>query len=78
MKRGISSQAKLYYQAAANMVPVKIAPNYKQFKLYLSEGDTVAALSVGRGTLKKGIKVDNTLTLRMLGEMEYILNHQDN
>ena len=78
MKQGISSQAKLYYQAAANMVPVKIAPNYKLFKLYLSEGDTVTALSVGRGTLKKSIKVDNTMTLRMLGEMEYILNHQDN
>lgn len=74
VKRGISRKAKFYYQIAANMAPVKITPNYKLFKFYLSEGDTIDAINIGNATLKKKIKVDNTKTLQMLGEIEFTIS----
>ena len=73
MKKGNSRKAEYYFHKAADMVPVRIEPCYKLFKLHLSEGDSVAAVCIGKDVLKKKIKVGNTRSLRMRGEINRFL-----
>lgn len=73
MKRGNYREAESLYRKAADMVPERIASRYKLFRLYLSEGDTVSALSLGRKVLTLKLKVESTGNLEMRGEIKRFL-----
>lgn len=77
MKRGKYREAKFFYQKATDMVPTKITSHYKLFKLYLAEGDTVSALSMGRKVLTLKLKVESIRNLKMRGEIKRFLQEYD-
>ena len=73
MEKGNFDKSETYYRKASNMVPSKITPRYKLFRLYISRGDTILAVSLGRIVLSLKPKVESTKTLRMKGEIKDFL-----
>jgi len=73
MNMGNLDKAEIFYRKAIDMVPSRITPRYKLFKLYISRGDTVLAVSLGRIVLSLKPKVESTKTLRMKGEIKDFL-----
>ncbi|MDR0542979.1 MAG: O-antigen ligase family protein [Dysgonamonadaceae bacterium] len=72
-------QAEQFYRKAANMVPARIMPNYHLWRLYINRGDDGQAHATAHKILSQPVKVENTFTLRVKGEMKrYLqtLNHQ--
>lgn len=58
-------EAKEYYIIASNMVPSRIIPKYKLFKLYLHEKDSLNAKKVAYQILNTPAKVENTTFFRI-------------
>ena len=73
MNMGNLDKAEILYRKAIDMVPSRITPRYKLFKLYISRGDTILAVSLGRIVLSLKPKVESTKTLRMKGEIKDFL-----
>lgn len=73
MNMGNLDKAEIFYRKAIDMVPSRITPRYKLFKLYISRGDTILAVSLGRIVLSLKPKVESTKTLRMKGEIKDFL-----
>ncbi len=77
MEKGNFDKSETYYRKASDMVPSRITPRYKLFRLYLSKGDTLSAVSYGRKILSFKPKVESTITLRMKGEIKSFLRKWD-
>lgn len=73
MDKGDFDKAERFYRTAINMVPSRITPRYKLFKLYLSKGDTASAVSLGNEISSLKLKTGNTRSLRMKGEVMRIM-----
>ena len=58
-------EAKIHYTIALNMIPSRITPKYKLFKLYLHEKDSLNAKKVANQILNSPIKIENTSFLKM-------------
>lgn len=78
MKNGNFDESEKYYRKAIDMAPSRITPRYKLFKLYLSKGDTLSAVSYGRNILSFKPKVESTRTLKMNGEIKSFLHDYNN
>ena len=78
MEKGNFDKSETYYRKASNMVPSKITPRYKLFRLYVSKGDTLSAVSYGRNILSFKPKIESTRTLKMKGEIKSFLHNYNN
>ena len=58
-------EAKIHYTIALNMIPSRITPKYKLFKLYLHEKNSLNAKKVANQILNSPIKIENTSFLKM-------------
>lgn len=66
-------KAEAYYKTASYMVPTRVMPNYKLWKCYEARGESHRAVEYAKKILSQPVKVENTVTLRIKGEMmEYI------
>ena len=77
MEKGNFDKSETYYRKASDMVPSRITPRYKLFRLYLSKGDTLSAISCGNKILSFKPKVESTIILRMKGEIKSFLRKWD-
>lgn len=62
-------QALACYQTAHKMIPRRLTPLYKSFKLYCELGDTLSAQEQAIKALSIPIQTEGTRTLRMKAEM---------
>lgn len=67
--RGVYSMAVEYYRKASFMVPTRIMPNYKLWKLYMEKGNYRMAVEYANKILVMPLKVENTITLGIKGEV---------
>lgn len=67
--QGRYDQAEAYYRTASQMIPTRILPNYQLWKLYLTQGWTEQAKQTAEHILFQPLKVENTFTLRVKGEV---------
>lgn len=73
------SQAEKCYKIAAAMVPSRLLPNYKLFRLYVECEKKEAALNIGKLLLEQPVKKEGTKTLRMKAIVQkYIHNYKSN
>lgn len=61
------------YQTAHKMIPRRLTPLYKLFKVYHELGDTISARKQAQQALSIPIQVENTRTLKMKAEMKSLL-----
>lgn len=62
-------QAEKCYQMAAAMIPHRLSPQYKLFRLYVEQGDKKSAFRTGNILLRQPVKKEGTKTLRMKAEV---------
>lgn len=67
--RGVDSMAVEYYRKASFMVPTRIMPIYKLWKLYMEKGNYHMAAEYANKILVMPLKVENTITLGIKGEV---------
>ena len=68
-------RAEQVYRQAANMVPTRVLPNYRLWKLYVKRGDSEQAHAMAQKILTQPVKVETTFTLQVKGEMRrYLIN----
>ena len=72
---GRTPEAVACYTLSAEMVPNRILPLYRLFCLYRDTGDTLRTRETAARALNMKVKVVNTKTLRMEGEMKMYLHH---
>jgi len=70
---GQDERAEQLYRQAANMVPTRILPNYRLWKLYLKLGNFKQAYIMAQKILTVPVKVENTFTLQIQGEIRQYL-----
>jgi hypothetical protein len=70
---GEYKQAEQFYLKAANMVPNRISPNYHLQRLYVKLGKHNQARAAALKILSQPVKVENTFTLQVKGEMKMYL-----
>lgn len=73
MKQQRYQEARLYFMKAAEMVPGRVMPGYKLFKLYQAQGDKEKAAEMAHRIANQPIKVNNTFTLSVQGEIQRFL-----
>lgn len=56
------------YRAASNMIPYKFLPLYNTMKLYIGQGDSLAAFNVANEILSKQVKVERSKTVQRIIE----------
>lgn len=71
-------KAEKYYQIAANMVPNQVRANYFLFKLYQTTGRVMEAYQMAVFISQQNIKIENTFTLGVQGEIKRYLENEDN
>lgn len=73
----IYDKAEKYYQIAADMIPNQVRGNYYLFKLYEKLGRHQDAYRTAIIISKQYIKIENTFTLSVQGEIKrYLMKHQ--
>ena len=70
---GQDDRAEQLYRQAASMVPGRILPNYRLWQLYVKRGDCERARAMAQKILSQALKVENTFTLQVKGEMKRYL-----
>lgn len=71
---GMNEQAEEAYRIASFMVPTRLRPQYKLWRLYLEKGDTVKAVWTARQALHQPLKVENSFTINAKSELnDYLL-----
>jgi len=68
-----SKQALSSYRTAHAMIPRRLTPVYKLFKMYCEMGDTISARRQAAKALSVPMRIENTRTLRMKAEMKKYL-----
>lgn len=67
--RGMDSIAVEYYRTASFMVPTRIMPNYKLWNLFVEKGNFREADEYAEKIMSQPVKVENTVTLSIKGEV---------
>jgi len=70
---GQYGQAERLYRKAADMVPARILPNYHLWKLYVKHNDDNHARAMAQKIISQPLKVENTFTLQVKGQMKQYL-----
>src|SRR5690606_18696401 len=73
---GNVTEAEIYYNAAATMVPHKLYPKYLLAKLYYASGQGKKAKKTASDILNSDVKVMSTAVEEIRNEMKTILNDQ--
>ena len=68
-EQGAFHQAEEYYRIAALMIPTRLTPNYRLWKLYLQQGRGDEAGKIALHILNQPLKVENTFTIRVKNEV---------
>lgn len=68
-----NEEAERYYRIASNMVPNQIRANYYLFKLYERRGRSTDAREMAIVISRQDVKIENTFTLSVKGEIERFL-----
>lgn len=68
-QQGKYLQAKEYYTVASNMIPSRVIPKYKLYKLYLQEKDFINAKKIANQILNTPVKVESTIFLKIKAEI---------
>lgn len=73
-------KANRYYVSASHMVPNRLLPNFRLYKLYLTRGDSIMAFHTAQKALNQFVKVENTFTISAKKEMKDFIKqwHPDN
>lgn len=69
-EKGQYDKAERYYLTASRMIPTRMLPNYRLWKLYCSQNKSSQAARVAEHILQQPLKVENTFTLRVKGEVK--------
>ena len=72
-RRGDYAKSDYYYTTAANMIPTRLRPNYLLWKMYMAEGDTLAAHRMAQKLLEMPLKVENDFTIGAKAEVRKYL-----
>lgn len=73
--KGAFSQAEAYYKTASHMVPTRLTPKYKLWKLYVENGREASAIAIADRILTDPLKVETVFTARVKAEVEnYLYN----
>lgn len=71
---GMNKQAEEAYRIASYMVPTRLRPQYKLWRLYLESGDTAKAVWTAKQALHQPLKVENSFTINAKSELnDYLL-----
>jgi len=70
---GQYERAEQLYRKAADMVPTRISTNYHLWKLYVKRNDDNQAQKMAQRILLQPLKVENTFTLQVKGQMKQYL-----
>ncbi|MCL1936868.1 MAG: hypothetical protein FWF52_00525 [Candidatus Azobacteroides sp.] len=70
---GENERAEQVYQKAADMVPARILPHYRLWQLYVKCGDEKQAKAMAQKILSQPVKVENTFTLQVKGQINRYL-----
>lgn len=62
--------AEKYYKAAVYMIPTRLTPKYKLWRLYMENGDNKAAMAVARQIITQPLKIETVFTIRAKAEVE--------
>lgn len=73
---GEYDRAERYYQIAADMIPNQVRGNYFLFKLYEKTGQDIKAQEMANIISQQNIKIENTFTLSVQGEIKRFLNRR--
>ena len=70
---GEEERAEQLFRKAADMVPTRILPNYRLWQLYVKRGDENQAHKLAQKIISQPLKVENTFTLQVKGEINRYL-----
>lgn len=74
---GMNKLAEKSYRIASFMVPTRMRPNYKLWRMYLESGDTINANIMARKMLVQPLKVENSFTINVKSEVrDYLLKRK--
>ncbi len=71
-------KAEHTYKTAARMVPTRLMPNYKLWRLYEERGDSMEALLMAKTILSQPVKVTNSFTINAKREAEEFIFLREN
>lgn len=74
-EKGLYKHAEFYYQTASNMIPTRITPHYKLWKLYVSQNNIIIAIREAQYILQQELKVENSFTLKVKAEIRTFLKN---
>lgn len=74
--RGLYKKAEAYYKKAGYMIPTRLTPNYKLWKLYILQGDTIHAIRKAQYILQQNLKIENSFTLKAKTEIKSFLKNE--
>ena len=72
--QGKIREAENYYQSASFMIPARLAPLYKLWRLYVEEKDSAKARCAAECLLTRPLKVENTFTVKAKAEARCFLD----
>ncbi len=52
------------------MIPTRLTPHYKLWKLYILQGDTIHAIRKAQYILQQNLKIENSFTLKAKTEIK--------
>lgn len=70
-------EAERYYKIAASMIPTRMTPNYRLWKLYCEIGDTVQSINSADKVLTQHLKAENTLNIQLRAEVKAWLERRE-
>lgn len=74
LQRGRYAEAERCYCMASHMIPTRLTPVYKLWKLSLVQADSASAIAWARRVCAHRVKVENTFTLRARAEARRYLS----
>lgn len=74
---GQYKQAEQLYRKASNMIPTRILPNYCLWRLYIKLNHNDPACAMAQKILSQPLKVENTFTLQVKGQIRRYLGSVD-
>ena len=72
-----NAAAEGYYSRASEMIPTRMTPLYKLWKLYMYENRYVEAKTIAEKILSMEIKAEGTKTIRMRNEVKKYINENN-
>lgn len=76
-ERGQYDAADRLLEQASHIVPSRLSPDYYLWRSSLERGDTIEAVELAGQIISKGVKIENTFTLRAKEEARRFLTEQN-